>query len=43
MALLARFDDDAVRALHRPVLYYPVTDLTMMFDDLLTQVREVRA
>ncbi|MED5396439.1 MAG: IclR family transcriptional regulator C-terminal domain-containing protein [Pseudomonadota bacterium] len=43
MALLARFDDDTVRALHRPVLHYPVTDLTTRFDDLLTQVREVRA
>jgi DNA-binding IclR family transcriptional regulator len=43
MALLARFDDDTVRALHPPVLHYPVTDLTMTIDDLLTQVREARA
>ena len=43
VALLVRFDDDTVRALHPPVLHYPVTDLTMTIDDLLTQVREARA
>ena len=41
-ALLARLDDDAIRAMHPPTLHYPVTDLTMTIDDLLDQLRQAR-
>ncbi len=41
-ALLARLDDETVRAMHAPGLHYPVTDFRMTVEELLERLRQAR-
>jgi len=41
-ALLARFDDDTIVAMHPPVLHYETTDFSITIEDLVAELRQAR-